>query len=698
MGFMFGGLNTASTKKSLQAELIEDIVQIDRATGKGPYVLVLLDERYPPDKIHKIERFLEVNKICNYRAINCLNCIIPKEDLKGEISRFYRINQSKWKQYADGAKGIIAVGAALYAINQSSDVMTNCFYDTMFNKSYFWSPDAATWIFPIDSFQDIFIPVQPKKNSKHSNDNVITTGPANTYKTHFAEYQCEQVMTLRLKPLVVERPILIRIDTKEKFEIFATEHMNEPLVACDLETAGFDSLRNRIGCITFSFNGKTGYFVPWSVVDEILLNQLFETAKLIVGANFKFDVKFLWRNGIDKARVDEDTLQLGHVMNEQRSNSLKSHAFYYTPFGGYDRELDRYREKTGIEDFALIPEHILFPYATMDAIVTYLTWIALLEQVRYIDATMPNEKDPAWTMERYYRESMMPAVRAFAEIEYEGVYVNRDNLASSRATIQQEIKKIEDELAVIWKVGGDFDFNSSHELGKLFERLGFEDLGRMKARGVAQGDYKTNDPSLERWRQRGHEEIEKLQRLRTLNTLLKTFISYDEDSEKGWEQYVRLHDDGYRMHPTFNVMRTDSGRCKSDSPNMQNIPAGHGVNGDVALLVQKCISTKDPSEYYLGTLDYASLQMRLAAIDTVLNPSGPDKSLYNIYIDPKMGGDMHSRTGYGVFAEGREFDLDMIEVEDSETGVTKTFLGGEIVKTKNRGPVFARELVATDSI
>ena len=49
-------------------------------------------------------------------------------------------------------------------------------------------------------------------------------------------------------------------------------------------------------------------------------------------------------------------------------------------------------------------------------------------------------------------------------------------------------------------------------------------------------------------------------------------------------------------------------------------------------------------------------------------------------------------------SEGREFDLDMIEVEDSETGVTKTLLGGEIVKTKNRGPVFARELVATDSI
>lgn len=683
-GFAFGGLNVASTKKSLAADLIQDIVQIEHTSDKGPYVLVLLDEFYYPDKLKKISIFLERNGIKNYRCVNALNCIIPKEDLKGEISRFYRINQSKWKQYAEGAKGIIAVGAALYAINQSSDLMTYCFYDIMFNKSYFWSPDANTWVFPIDSFQDIFAPIQQQQSDNMYH--VENPGPANTYKTHFAEYQFKQITSLRLTPLRYEKPELVKIESLEDFRTFALQHMDEDIIAWDLETGGLDFMKHKIGCITFSFDGKTGYYVSWKNVDKPLLNMMLARCKKQIGANLKFDVRFLWRNGIPMARIDEDTVQLGHILNEQRFNGLKSHAFYYTPFGGYDRELDRYREKTGITDYTLIPEHIIFPYATMDSIVTYLVYQALIEQVRHIDQTMPNEKDPEWTMERYYREIMMPAVNVFAAIEFKGVYVNRELLAASRLAIQTEIQEIENELGQKWGVSGNFDFNSANELGKLFERLGFEDLGRAK-----NGTYKTSDALLERWAKRGHPEIKKMQRLRSLNTLLKTFISPEEEAEKGWEQYLRFHEDGScRMHPTFNVMRTESGRCRSDSPNMQNVPA----HGDLAELVKRCITTPDPEEFYLCTLDYASLQMRLAAIDTTLNEEGRDNNLYNVYIDPKMGGDMHSRTGYGVFAQGREFDLDVVEIED-ESGKKLTYFGGEYVKTK-RGPVLARHLQQDD--
>jgi len=198
-GFAFGGLNVASTKKSLSAELIQNIVQIDHTTNKGPYVLVLLDEFYHPDKLKKITIFLERNGIRNFRAVNALNCIIPKGDLKGELSKFYRINQSKWKTYAEGACGIIAVGAALYAITQSSDLQTSFFYDVIFNKSYFWSPDVENWVFPIDSFQDIFVAVQAKNTDRMYH--IDNPGPANTYKTHFAEYQFKQITSLHLPTL-----------------------------------------------------------------------------------------------------------------------------------------------------------------------------------------------------------------------------------------------------------------------------------------------------------------------------------------------------------------------------------------------------------------------------------------------------------------------------------------------------------------
>ena len=701
MSFAFGKVSTSSTKKALGAELILDSVQIEHTTGKGPYILVLLDEFYSPDKLKKITLFLEKNGIKNFKAINSLNCKITKDELGTDLSKFYRANQSDWKKHLDGISSIISVGAALYAINQSTDILIDHFYDAIFNKTYFWSPDARKYIFPIDSFKEIFIPLQ----------GTDYTGPANTYKTHFAEYQFKQATSLHLREPVIPniqhlffkewstadysntKDInLIRVSSTSEFRQLAlTEISKKPdTMSIDLETSGLDFMKDTIGCVTLTFDGHNAFFVPWEFVDIVLLNQLFDVSKNIIGANFKFDIKFLWRNGVTKARVTSDTVQLGHVLNEQRYNGLKSHAFFYTVFGGYDRDLDRYREKTGIENFLEIPTEILFPYATMDVVVAWHVHEAEQRQLTFIDNTYPNEKDPEWPMRRYYEEIMMPAVMSFCDIEYRGVYVDKDKLAVSRVEMLEEIEKIEQDLREIWNTGPDFDFNSPKALGRLFESLGFEELERSKA-----GDYLTSDASLERWRQAGRPEIKKLQRMRSLKTVLKAFVSYEEGGEKGWEQYLRYHpeDNSWRMHPTYNVMRTDTGRNRCDSPNMQNIPA----HGDLAEKVKRCISTPDPAQYYLCTADYASLQIRLAAIDTNLNETGRDESLYNVYLDPKMGGDMHSRTGHAVFVGDKDFDIDVIEVED-EKGNKKTYFGGEHVKTKSRGEVKARELLPSDEL
>lgn len=692
MAFAFGGLNVQASKKTLQAEMVEDPVLIEHtdSSGKHPYYLVLLDEYYPPAKLKKIEIFLKRNGLYNYRAVVSVNVKLKKDDIKDGIGKHYRTNQSNWKQHVEGAKAVIAVGPAMYSINQSTDVLVDHFRDIVFNKSYYWSSDTETYVFPIDSLNDIFVPLAQKNSGMFQpsqSPSALGDAPANTYRTRFAEYQIGLAQKLQLTKQRKIKPELIKIETTDEFVALCATNSGAEKMAWDLETSGFDFMIDRIGCITMSFDGRTGYYIPWSIVDKDALNELLASVKMQIGANLKFDVRFLWRNGIPAARIDNDTVQLGHVLNEQRSNSLKAHAFYYTQYGGYDRELDRYIEKTGIDDYTAIPEHIMLHYAAMDAVVTWLVHEALQRQLDWVDETYPNEKVPAWTMRRYYEEIMMPAVNRFAEIEYRGVYTDKEKLAWSRDHIWSEINHIENELRALWEVDDSFDFNSTKRLGELFEQLGWEDLGRSKV-----DVYQTSDAHLSKWAKLGHPGVKQFQRLRSLKTILKTFISAAEDSEKGWAQYLRDHeeDGSTRMHPTFNVMRTESGRCRSDSPNMQNVPS----HGEFAKLVKSCITTPDPNEYYLCTVDYASLQIRLAAIDTNLNDDGRDEALYNVYLDPKMGGDMHSRTGYGVFAYGREFKLDIVEVE--ENGVTRTFYADEWVKTANRGAVQARDLQEED--
>jgi len=692
MGFAFGGLSVQASKKTLQADLIDEPLLIEHTTdsSKHPYFLILLDEYYSPQKLKKIEKLLKLNGIANYRAVVSVNVNIKKDDLKDGIGQHYRTNQSRWKQYVEGAKAVIAVGPALYSINQSTDILVDHFRDIVFNKSYYWSPDTGTYVFPVDSFNDIFVPLAQKNTGmfQPSQPAPVTDAPANTYRTHFTEYQLGLAQKLQLTKQRKIEPELVKIETTEDFLIVCRNHHGAEKMAWDLETSGFDFMTDRIGCITMSFDGRTGYYVPWEIVDRAALNDLLASVGTQIGANLKFDVRFLWRNGIPAAHIDTDTVQLGHVLNEQRSNSLKAHAFFYTQYGGYDRDLDRYIEKTGIDDYTAIPEHIMIHYAAMDAVVTWLVHEALQRQLDWVDTQYPNEKMLDWTMRRYYEEVMMPAVNTFAEIEYRGVYTDKEHLANSREYIQSEISRIENELRALWGVDDSFDFNSTKRLGELFEQLGWEDLGRSKT-----DVYQTSDAHLSKWAKMGHEGVAEFQRLRSLKTILGTFISATEDSKKGWAQYLREHeeDESHRMHPTFNVMRTESGRCRCSNPNMQNVPS----HGEFAKLVKSCITTPDPSDYYLSTVDYASLQIRLAAIDTNLNEDGRDQALYNVYTDPKMGGDMHSRTAYGVFAHGRDFSLDVVEVEDSKTGKQHTFYADEWIQTE-RGSIQAKALMEDD--
>jgi DNA polymerase I-like protein with 3'-5' exonuclease and polymerase domains len=716
MDFVFGGISTSATRKSLTATPISNIVQIDNTkqftASKSPYVLVLLDTCYSARDIQTLKVFLAQRNIHNYKAVVSLNCYIEKDKLRGELSKFYRTNQSRWKDHLHGAKRVLAVGPALYSITESSDLLTHYFYDKVFNKTYFWSPDIQAWVFPIDSFVEggqVFLGNGFESNTDQS--------VADTYKTRFITYQINQLLTARLQEPVIPEIKLVEIKSKEEFVVLARRYRGARKLSWDLETSGFDSIQDRIGCITMSFDGVTGYFIPWHCVDKEVLDDLLLSVGMQIGANLKFDVKFLWRNGVKNARVDNDVVQLGHLLNERRSNSLKALTFYYTPFGGYDRALDRYREKTGIDNFLEIPQHILMPYATKDAIFTYIVHEKLQEQLEFVDNRYPNEKLPEWTIRRYYEEIMMPAVSAFAEIEYRGVHVDRQKLLESRLAMQAEIEKIERELFEIWSIeknwgsiaspqdtakGRDFDFNSPKHLGRLFFFLGWESMGDNKYALRDDGTiketwYGTSDFSLERWRLHGHPELEKLQRLRSLKTILKTFISnntQEEGAEKGWERYLRYHkeDNSWRMHPTFNVMRTESGRCRSDSPNMQNIPA----HDELSAYVKKCITTPNIDEYCLATADYASLQIRLAAVDTNINDSGRDESLYNVYTNSSLAGDLHSVTAFNVFAANKDFELDIIEIEDSETGKKYTFFEDEVVKTKNRGEVKAKDLEPND--
>lgn len=403
--------------------------------------------------------------------------------------------------------------------------------------------------------------------------------------------------------------------------------------------------------------------------------------------------------GFKDLYLNEDIVQLGHTMDETRSNSLKSLAFFYSIYGGYERPLDLYKEKMGGNkiNYLEIPEDILKNYAIEDSIVTYICFTNMLNHCRDLDTKYPNEFSEHG-MEYYYRTFKIPAENMYARIEYEGVYIDKEDLDDVRRDIKKAIQELKDELCEKFQVDKDFQWESGQKLGKLLEEKGWEDWGRVKSGELATGDFQ-----ISRWK-KTHPEAKILEQLKSFNTLLNTFIgdeiknsymaewmgTYDgnEDLDKGWTQYIQFHEeDGtWRMHPHFLSMMADSGRSRCTAPNMQQTP----TRGAFSKEIKSCLKTPNDEDFYLATADYSSLQCRLACID-IRDTNDP---LYHI-LQEGAGVDLHSQTSYNTFFAGKEVDIDIITVE--QDGKTYEFLGGQTIMT-DHGEKFAINLTEEDTL
>ena len=116
--------------------------------------------------------------------------------------------------------------------------------------------------------------------------------------------------------------------------------------------------------------------------------------------------------------------------------------------------------------------------------------------------------------------------------------------------------------------------------------------------------------------------------------------------------------------------------------------------------------------WFLMTCDYASLQARLASIDTFLNecpdatfdsPDGqaakPDNVLYNVYKDGSDTSDLHSMTGFGTFVGSTH--MKAIRVHDDVDNKDYAFAAKskcKILRNNEETTVFASELLPTDHI
>lgn len=708
--FDFGDIDiNVSTKH--QEKVTENILYFSVNNNRKKHILVLLElATHGQLLIRPLSNILkEKLPDFDFDIVSATKVKLDKNRIKKEtIYRFYEANKSDFKSYIRENTVILCFGISLSSIIESPNLLISCFYDYIFNKTYFFAPQTGTYVVPVDGLEDIIT----------FNEKYHSYIPADSSRYEFFKHQLDVINnnSFLCNPPIPKRKIIHRIKTVEDFDLFYNEYKDNskyPMICWDTETDGLDFNKNKIGCITCAFSSKEGFYLPIEIVDILKFNDLIKN-KTQIAQNGKFDVKFVRVIGITNARIDIDTLQLGNHLNELRFNSLKSLVYHYTLHGGYDKELDAYKYRYGITNYLEIPYEMLSFYATMDSIIGFEIFEEMWNQMLELDMKYLPPKKGFWTLRKRFEELRMPSDRAFTNIEYRGFYVNMPEWDKNSDECQRLIVETKQQLISILKIPStelissfedafeDDDFlyeedydeenqeeknlNSGAKLGKILEAIGWENLGRTKA-----GPYKTGDDQLTRWEQLGHPEASTIKILRAYLTLQKTFLG-KKGTKEGWRAYIHFHpeDKSYRIHCSYGSMLTESGRNKCNSPNYQQMPSGSLG----AELFKKIIYVPDPKKYFLVTLDYASFQMRLSALDV----GNVRDVMFKAYVKDSNV-DMHSKTSYNVFCVGNQYDVEEIVLKDGDKEIrvfsheeVKIKRNGELIKVK------ASEILETDSL
>jgi DNA polymerase I len=286
-----------------------------------------------------------------------------------------------------------------------------------------------------------------------------------------------------------------------------------------------------------------------------LLKPLLENPSVLkIGQNLKYDMLVLKQYGIDLHPIDDTMLMSyaldggrgGHGMDDL-SNRHLGHACI--PF----KQVIALAPGKKIADktFAGVPIDKAAEYAAEDADVTLRLWMVL--KPRLVAERMVTVYE---TLER----QLMPVI---VDMERAGIYVERSVLARLSATFAQRAAQLEDEVYEL--AGEKFNLGSPKQLGELlFDRLQLPGgkktkTGQWETRATLLDDLSNNEELPDDARKLVNTMIE----WRQLTKLRSTYT----DSLP-----THIHPDTKRIHTSYSMAATTTGRLASTDPNLQNIP------------------------------------------------------------------------------------------------------------------------------
>ncbi|PXW68847.1 DNA polymerase I [Loktanella sp. PT4BL] len=335
-----------------------------------------------------------------------------------------------------------------------------------------------------------------------------------------------------------------------------------------------------------------------------------DSAVLKIGQNMKYDTKIFARLDITVAPID-DTMLMSYAMNA----GLHNH--------GMDTLSERYLGHTPIPikpllgsgksaiTFDRVPVDDAVKYAAEDANITLRLWQQFKPQLHVNRVTTVYE-----TMER-------PLVPVLAQMERDGIKVDRDTLSRMSNAFAQKMAGLEAEIQEM--AGRPFNVGSPKQLGEiLFDEMGLEMPDGKKPSTGKTGAYSTGADVLEDLATL-HDLPRRILDWRQLSKLKSTYTDALQE---------HINKETGRVHTSYSIAGANTGRLASTDPNLQNIP----VRSEEGRRIREAF-VAEPGKVIVS-LDYSQIELRILA-----HIAGID-ALKQAFLD---GIDIHAMTASEMF-------------------------------------------------
>ena len=445
------------------------------------------------------------------------------------------------------------------------------------------------------------VPAQNMRYGEQAPQAPIETGPGALAASRAAE--------LRAQPFELSRYIAITtLDALD--QVIAAAH-ESGLVSIDTETTGLDPLKADLVGISLCVGRGAAVYIPLlhsRVRDEEGAKNLLGEAKpgtvlelvdgqlaaevvlarlkpllehpgvLKIAHNMKYDWHVLMQRGICVAPLD-DTLLISYVLDAGRTDHgmdvLCERMFTHKPIS-FAQVAGSGRTFIG---FARVPVDKATEYAAEDTDVAFRLWEALKPRL------------PAEHMTAVYETLERPMTAVLGRMERRGIRIDKQILARLSGEFAQDAARLEAQIFQIADMS--FNIGSPKQLGDIL----FGKMGLPGARKTATGAWSTAAGILEDLAEAGNPFAGLVLEWRQTTKLKNNYCD-------ALPTYADAQD---RVHTSYMLASTTTGRLSSTEPNLQNIPVRNEAGRKI-----RTAFVAAPG-HVLMSADYSQIELRLLA-------------------------------------------------------------------------------------